>query len=588
MNNKSATNACQGAVFELSKKESELCVVRSRMATLRTQEALLASTVSRLRRQIAPIKRVPQDILAEIFIHCRPTQSTDGRYPLMTFAEAPLLLGRVCKVWGFIANSTPALWDAIEIEVPSRLEDAEHLVARHEKMAKEWLQRAGTRGLSISLMDSAEKPRRGLPRLFPRFCDSTAEIRVYIGRMLSVLLEFQSFWKVFKCNVNWADAVVSSADISPIESPYCNGLSILARQTETPLLEELDLVLSFTDQAAAAEYDIRLNNFPPSLRRVTLEGNITEASTLKLPWGSLARLELLIPLSGAESQPYALQILRHCPNLEECILSMSDNPLSGDVLESLALLEHMTVVFLPFLTMLTITTTYHECADQLLANLQVPLLRDFCYVLLPRKHPMYYLNRDQFPRRGTHIPLSNLCATLDELLLHLDGEWMHLNIALLYLGSGIRVQTLTLKGICLQWLAYFVGPCRNAGVEHLHLDDLRILASPPPPPGVIVSRSDRLSHSELGLLIHFLDVLTYNGGGEERNLGGEGKEKQRASLPQFMLKKVAITMPSSVSPAQKSDLNAYAEQLKTNKGIFCRFDYPPRQSWGGDIYEVSV
>ncbi|KAJ7157061.1 hypothetical protein C8R43DRAFT_832370, partial [Mycena crocata] len=55
---------------------------------------------------LAPIRRVPAEILAEIFTHCVQNDAhslTNPRY-------APLLLGRVCGLWRNVSISTAVLW----------------------------------------------------------------------------------------------------------------------------------------------------------------------------------------------------------------------------------------------------------------------------------------------------------------------------------------------------------------------------------------------------------------------------------------------------------------------------------------------
>ncbi|KAJ7031028.1 hypothetical protein C8F04DRAFT_1186305 [Mycena alexandri] len=55
---------------------------------------------------ISPIRRLPLDIIEEIFIACMPTH----RNCVMSALEAPIVLGRICSSWRTIAYSTPRLW----------------------------------------------------------------------------------------------------------------------------------------------------------------------------------------------------------------------------------------------------------------------------------------------------------------------------------------------------------------------------------------------------------------------------------------------------------------------------------------------
>ncbi|KAK0474925.1 hypothetical protein IW261DRAFT_1341227, partial [Armillaria novae-zelandiae] len=60
---------------------------------------------------LAPIRRLPTELLQEIFYHCidgKPFQDIcpEGGYA----SEAPVLFGRVCSRWRTVSFSTPSLW----------------------------------------------------------------------------------------------------------------------------------------------------------------------------------------------------------------------------------------------------------------------------------------------------------------------------------------------------------------------------------------------------------------------------------------------------------------------------------------------
>jgi len=90
---------------------------------------------------IAPIGRLPPEILSEIFLHCQDEQ--DPRKVRLN--KVPLLLGSVCSRWRTIALSTAQLWASFALTIGSA-----HL--RSDVMlAKAWLARAGTCSLTIRL-----------------------------------------------------------------------------------------------------------------------------------------------------------------------------------------------------------------------------------------------------------------------------------------------------------------------------------------------------------------------------------------------------------------------------------------------------
>ncbi|KAJ7472192.1 hypothetical protein FB451DRAFT_315483 [Mycena latifolia] len=83
-----------------------------------------------------PVAQLPFEISSEIFVQCLPSRpAPDARH-------APLLLMNICKAWTDIALSTPALWATIYADAP---------IFDLESILDAWLERAGSRALSISL-----------------------------------------------------------------------------------------------------------------------------------------------------------------------------------------------------------------------------------------------------------------------------------------------------------------------------------------------------------------------------------------------------------------------------------------------------
>ncbi|KAJ6594888.1 hypothetical protein B0H19DRAFT_883348, partial [Mycena capillaripes] len=87
---------------------------------------------------ISPVRRLPHDIIQEIFLACLPTR----RKAVMSSSKAPLLLGHVCSGWQTIALSKPMLWSSLHIHL-NWLSDL-----RISAVA-EWLARAAACPLSL-------------------------------------------------------------------------------------------------------------------------------------------------------------------------------------------------------------------------------------------------------------------------------------------------------------------------------------------------------------------------------------------------------------------------------------------------------
>ncbi|KAJ7073594.1 hypothetical protein C8F01DRAFT_1224518 [Mycena amicta] len=102
------------------------------------------------------MQTMPEDIAADIFVHCLPPAPTVSDEHLLPNPPnpphphtAPLLLLHVCRVWRQVALRTPRLWTELSLfepKLPTSLRDTEAL----QKLVGEWFSRAGSRPLSFS------------------------------------------------------------------------------------------------------------------------------------------------------------------------------------------------------------------------------------------------------------------------------------------------------------------------------------------------------------------------------------------------------------------------------------------------------
>ena len=89
---------------------------------------------------VSPLRRLPREILSEIFYHTLPA------FPFKLFKDqSPLVLEHVCKQWWDVSRSTPALWSHISLDL------SKSNVSRHIQYAATCLARSGECPLSISL-----------------------------------------------------------------------------------------------------------------------------------------------------------------------------------------------------------------------------------------------------------------------------------------------------------------------------------------------------------------------------------------------------------------------------------------------------
>ncbi|KAJ7677617.1 hypothetical protein B0H17DRAFT_863759, partial [Mycena rosella] len=86
--------------------DDEITDLHSALDSLREERGSLGAYVGAHKALISPARRLPLDIIQEIFLACIPTH----RNCVMSFIEAPVLLGRICSSWRTISLSTPRLW----------------------------------------------------------------------------------------------------------------------------------------------------------------------------------------------------------------------------------------------------------------------------------------------------------------------------------------------------------------------------------------------------------------------------------------------------------------------------------------------
>ncbi|KIM43897.1 hypothetical protein M413DRAFT_370929 [Hebeloma cylindrosporum] len=83
-------------------------------SSLLEQRQALLDEIQGYRGLISPARRLPVDVLQEVFLHTLPTSHNAVIDP----QQCPILLTRICRGWRSIALSTPQLWSSIHIPVP--------------------------------------------------------------------------------------------------------------------------------------------------------------------------------------------------------------------------------------------------------------------------------------------------------------------------------------------------------------------------------------------------------------------------------------------------------------------------------------
>ncbi|KAJ7755544.1 hypothetical protein B0H16DRAFT_1521099 [Mycena metata] len=116
--------------------------VRRTFDELKRKRQKLATDIDAHLALLSPVRRLPGDVLREIFVSSLPSTHN----AIIADREAPLLLCHVCAGWRSIALTTPRLWSSLHVVVPnqSHLQNVVSLV-------KQWLVRSGVLPLSLSI-----------------------------------------------------------------------------------------------------------------------------------------------------------------------------------------------------------------------------------------------------------------------------------------------------------------------------------------------------------------------------------------------------------------------------------------------------
>ncbi|KDQ62011.1 hypothetical protein JAAARDRAFT_107428, partial [Jaapia argillacea MUCL 33604] len=123
---------------EFDEAEVELRKLRRRVSALEEKRDLTQSRCTNIISLLAPIRRLPPEIISKIFVH---TVGPDFINPLKY--QLPVLLTHVCSYWRQIALSTSTLWASLLIAPRDGGE-----IARMRPILDCFLARSGTVPLS--------------------------------------------------------------------------------------------------------------------------------------------------------------------------------------------------------------------------------------------------------------------------------------------------------------------------------------------------------------------------------------------------------------------------------------------------------
>ena len=307
---------------------------------IRNEQSELRLFISKHRAMISPIRKLPIDILQEIFIACLPTDHNH----LISRWEPPILLTQICSFWRNLAHATPQLWKSIHIKnIYGKSMGGTDFLSTTADAIVEWLTRSAACPLDISLDHSNSEDG-------------------FYYKIIDSLILFSERWREIR-----------------LSAPYHALLPIASLPISTvPLLEALSLNYPF-QSAPSVHLDPQwvtsgvLN--APNLRDFGLSLNHLnwDATLLPLNWSQLTNISLEGSSSGSMSPlstARAYKLLSFCRNLITCRLEIGN--LTEDD-ELISFQSTTAVISLPFLTRLSVREEFTS-VSRLFTLLHLPSL----------------------------------------------------------------------------------------------------------------------------------------------------------------------------------------------------------------------
>ncbi|KAK0442727.1 uncharacterized protein EV420DRAFT_1074956 [Desarmillaria tabescens] len=133
---------------EIDAYDAEILRIQSISEKLNRDRDLLRSYADHYGALLAPVRRLPYDILLQIFEEACKQES--DLYP----SSVPFLLGLVCKRWRNVTITSPSLWSNIVVRLPSRRPFPASRWQSIHKVVKLHLLRSGCMPLALRFLSS--------------------------------------------------------------------------------------------------------------------------------------------------------------------------------------------------------------------------------------------------------------------------------------------------------------------------------------------------------------------------------------------------------------------------------------------------
>ncbi|KAJ6542688.1 hypothetical protein B0H19DRAFT_1000363 [Mycena capillaripes] len=133
----------------LSALRDEISELEFALQSLQNKYADLAADTTRYRSILSPVRRLPPEIIGEIFLYFVPSMHSESDFDLQNPpVQLPWKLGHICHLWRTISVSLSQLWSVMDLWSPSRHAVAVELARRRQDPSLDDDERAFT-GLPV-------------------------------------------------------------------------------------------------------------------------------------------------------------------------------------------------------------------------------------------------------------------------------------------------------------------------------------------------------------------------------------------------------------------------------------------------------
>ncbi|KAF9003568.1 hypothetical protein BDQ17DRAFT_1242026, partial [Cyathus striatus] len=94
----------------IDKVDSDVSRLDEQIAILQQRRKKLFNFVTRQQSLLAPVRKLPDELLRVIFLLCRQSSEDEGSINVCRPDRFGRTITQICSYWRVIANSSPLLW----------------------------------------------------------------------------------------------------------------------------------------------------------------------------------------------------------------------------------------------------------------------------------------------------------------------------------------------------------------------------------------------------------------------------------------------------------------------------------------------